>query len=95
MASDVMGSECRPNVQSDDKSQAEDALAAAIQALSLDPQSIRKLVGLADAMLENNLYLDAEKMYRVAIALDPLIVGVACNLRRIDELKRKRSSRRQ
>jgi cytochrome c-type biogenesis protein CcmH/NrfG len=91
MASDVMGSECRPNVQSDDKSQAEDALAAAIQALSLDPQSIRTLVGLADAMLENNLYLDAEKLYRVAKALDPQIVGVTCNLRRIDELKRNRT----
>jgi cytochrome c-type biogenesis protein CcmH/NrfG len=82
------------NSQSDDK-QVEDRLTIAIQALKIDPQSIQKLVSVADAMLENNLYLDAEKMYRVAIALDPLIVGVACNLRRIDELKRKRSSRRQ
>jgi cytochrome c-type biogenesis protein CcmH/NrfG len=91
MASDVMGSECRPNVQSDDKSQTEGALAAAILALNLDPHSIRKLVGLADVMLENNLYLDAEKLYRVAQALDPEISGVTCNLRRIEERKRNRT----
>jgi Tfp pilus assembly protein PilF len=79
------------NSQSGGKTQAEEGFTAAIQALNIDPQLIDKMVGLADALLEKNLYLEAERMYRVAMALDPRIVGVAWALRRIDELKRNRN----
>ncbi len=45
-----MAAEDMTNSHSGDKRQAEDSLAAAIQALNLDPQSIQKVVGVADAM---------------------------------------------